>query len=72
MRPVFHTARQLGQITGATIYGVVSATRDAGKAMALRWQYVLYSVACGSLFVALAAAVIVGKTLSPLGFGAHN
>jgi polysaccharide chain length determinant protein (PEP-CTERM system associated) len=72
MRPVFHTARQLGQITGATIYGVVSATRDASKALALRWQYVLYSVACGSLFVALAAAVIVGRTLSPLGFGPHN
>jgi polysaccharide chain length determinant protein (PEP-CTERM system associated) len=72
MRPVFHTARQLGQITGATIYGAVSATRDASKAIALRWQYVLYSVACGSLFVALVAAVVVGRTLSPLGFGPHN
>jgi polysaccharide chain length determinant protein (PEP-CTERM system associated) len=72
MRPVFHTARQLGQITGATIYGAVSATRDASKAMALRWQYVVYSLACGSLFVALVVAVFVGKTLSPLGFGPHN
>jgi polysaccharide chain length determinant protein (PEP-CTERM system associated) len=72
MRPVFHTARQLGQITGATIYGVVSATRDVGKTMALRWQYVYFSAACGTLLVGLIAVVIVGKTLSPLGFGPHN
>jgi protein tyrosine kinase modulator len=72
LRPVFHTARQLGQVTGAVIYGAVSATRDAAKTVALRRQYFVYSFACSTLVVALAAAVFVGRTLSPLGFGLHH
>lgn len=71
MRPVFHTARQLGEITGAAIYGVVSATRDASRTLAVREQYIRYSVACGALCVALIVVVIVGKAFSPLGFGPH-
>jgi len=72
LRPVFHTARQLGEITGVAILGVVTATRDATKSGALRRQYVLYSVACSALFVALVAAVIVGRTMSPLSFALHH
>jgi polysaccharide chain length determinant protein (PEP-CTERM system associated) len=71
LRPVFHTVRQLRQVTGAVIYGAVSATRDAAAATALRRQYIVYSAASSALIVALAAAVFVGKTLSPLGFGHH-
>jgi polysaccharide chain length determinant protein (PEP-CTERM system associated) len=70
--PVFHSARQLGEITGAAILGVVTVTRDAGKVVALRRQYLVYSAACGALFVALVAVVIVGRTWAPLGFALHN
>ncbi|MDB6091110.1 MAG: hypothetical protein JWN85_3894 [Gammaproteobacteria bacterium] len=66
LRPVFHTARQLGEITGAAILGVVSATRDAGKDVLLRRQYIVYSMACSVLFIALVVAVFVGRTFSPL------
>jgi hypothetical protein len=70
--PVFHTARQLGEITGAAILGVVTVTRDAGKTVAHRREYLVYSAVCGALFVALVAVVIVGRTMAPLGFGLHN
>lgn len=72
IRPVFHTARQLGEVTGAAILGFVSATRDPLKTRALHRQYVLYSWACGALFLVFVAVVIIGRTFSPLGFGPHS
>jgi polysaccharide chain length determinant protein (PEP-CTERM system associated) len=71
IRPVFHSARQLGEITGAAILGFVSATRDPVKVRKLRRQYILYSAACGALFIAFVAVVFIGRTFSPLGFGPH-
>ena len=70
IRPVFHTARQLGEITGAAVLGVVSATRNASLAVASRRQYITYSIACSALFVALVGVVIVGRTFSPLSISA--
>jgi polysaccharide chain length determinant protein (PEP-CTERM system associated) len=70
LRPVFHTAKQLGEITGAAVLGVVSATRSAGLAIASRRQYVTYSLACGALLMALVGVVLVGRTFSPLSFSA--
>ncbi len=72
LHPVFHTARQLGEFTGATILGAVSATQGPEKVSRVRRQYVFYSMACGALFVALVVVVIVGRTMSPLGFGPHH
>lgn len=71
LRPVFHTARQLGDMTGATILGVVTAIRGPEKQAQMRRQYVAYSVACSALFVALVIVVIVGRTLSPLTIHLH-
>jgi len=68
--PVFHSARQLGAITGAAVLGVVSATRNAGTALAARHQVVRYTMAFGTLFAALVIVVVVGKTFSPLSFAA--
>lgn len=72
LRPVFHTARQLADFTGMTVYGAVSAARDASKILSMRRQYIIYSFACSVLFFALVAVVFVGRTYSPLGFGLHN
>jgi polysaccharide chain length determinant protein (PEP-CTERM system associated) len=72
LHPVFHTARQLGEFTGVTILGAVSATQGPEKVSRVRRQYVFYSMACGALFVALVVVVIVGRTMSPLGFGPHH
>jgi polysaccharide chain length determinant protein (PEP-CTERM system associated) len=65
-RPVFHSAAQLGEITGAAVLGVVSATRSAGLAFALRQQLVTYSLACVALLAALVGVVLVGRAFSPL------
>ena len=70
LRPVFHTAKQLSELTGMAVLGVVSATRSAGLAIASRRQYIVYSLACGVLFLALVGAVLVGRTFSPLSFAA--
>lgn len=70
-RPVFHNAKQLGDLTGATILGVVSALRAPGHEFQLRRQYIVYSLACSALFVALVVVVIVGRTLSPLTLSVH-
>jgi len=72
LRPVFHSARQLAEITGATVYGAVSIARDATGEAGVRRQYVFYSFACSALCVALVAVVLVGRLYSPLGFGPHN
>jgi polysaccharide chain length determinant protein (PEP-CTERM system associated) len=66
LRPVFHTSRQLGEITGIAVLGVVSATRDAAKTAAIRRQVILYSAACAALFLAFVAVVLVGRAYSPL------
>jgi polysaccharide chain length determinant protein (PEP-CTERM system associated) len=65
-RPVFHSAAQLGEITGAAVLGVVSATRSAGLALAYRQQLVTYSLACVALLAALVGVVFVGRAFSPL------
>jgi hypothetical protein len=70
LRPVFHSAKQLGAVTGAAVLGVVSATRNAGFMAGSRRQYMVYSLAFGTLFVALVGVVIVGKAFSPLSFAA--
>jgi polysaccharide chain length determinant protein (PEP-CTERM system associated) len=72
IRPVFHTARQLGEVTGAAILGFVSATQDPIKTLAQRRQYTLYACACGALFLIFIAVVIIGRTFSPLGFGPRS
>lgn len=70
IRPVFHTARQLGEITGTVVLGVVTATRNARLALTSRRQYITYSIACGALFAAFVGVVIVGRTFSPLSVSA--
>ena len=72
LRPVFHTARQLGELTGIAIYGAVSATRDATKVLGLRRQKMLYSVACSALLVTFVAVVYVARTFGPLGLVRHH
>ncbi|HEY6923302.1 MAG TPA: XrtA system polysaccharide chain length determinant [Steroidobacteraceae bacterium] len=72
LRPVFHTARQLGELTGIVVYGAVSAARDATKTLSMRRQYIVYSFACSVLLFALVAVVFVGRTYSPLGIWPHN
>jgi polysaccharide chain length determinant protein (PEP-CTERM system associated) len=72
LNPVFDGARQLAEVTGAAVLGVVSMSRDAGSAGAHKRQYVVYSLACCALFVALVAAVLVGRLYSPLSFGPHS
>jgi polysaccharide chain length determinant protein (PEP-CTERM system associated) len=72
LRPVFHTARQLGEVTGAAVLGVVSATRTARLGIS-RTQFVVYSMAFGALFVALVGVVLVGRAFSPLAIpGLHH
>ncbi len=65
LRPVFHTARQLGEITGAAVLGVVTATRRAGAEVS-RAQFLAYTVACGALLAAFVGVVMVGRSFSPL------
>jgi polysaccharide chain length determinant protein (PEP-CTERM system associated) len=72
LNPVFDGARQLAEITGAAVLGVVSMSHDAGSAGAHKRQYVVYSLACCALFAALVAAVLVGRLYSPLHFGPHS
>lgn len=72
LNPVFDSARQLAEFTGAAVLGVVSMSRDAGSAGAHKRQYVAYSLACCALFAALVAAVLVGRLYSPLSFGPHS
>jgi polysaccharide chain length determinant protein (PEP-CTERM system associated) len=66
IRPVFHTAQQLSEITGLAVLGVVSASRDPVKDATLRRQYFRYSMACTALIVALVVVVLVGRAFSPL------
>jgi len=66
IRPVFHTAQQLSEITGLAVLGVVSASRDPVKDATLRRQYFRYSMACTALIIALVVVVLVGTAFSPL------
>lgn len=66
LRPVFHTARQLADLTGAAVLGVVTATRKAGVGIG-RGQLLAYSFACGGLLLAFVGVVVVARTMSPLG-----
>lgn len=69
LRPVFHNAMELGDLTGVKVLGVVRATRS-GEALALRRRgYLTYAVGCALLFVALVAVVFVGMRYSPLNIG---
>jgi polysaccharide chain length determinant protein (PEP-CTERM system associated) len=70
LRPVFHSAKQLGAVTGAAVLGVVSATRSAGFLVASRRQYLVYAFAFCTLFAGLVGVVLVGKAFSPLSFAA--
>jgi polysaccharide chain length determinant protein (PEP-CTERM system associated) len=70
VRPVFHSAKQLGEITGIAVLGVVSANRDGVREALLRRQYLKYSVACSALIVALVLVVLVGRAFSPLSLSA--
>ena len=69
IKPVFHTAQQLGDITGAVVLGVVSATRTVGNSISPRREYVTFSLACSLLMLALVIVVFVGRTFTPLGAG---
>lgn len=72
LRPVFHTVRQLGDITGTAVLGVVTATRRAGVGIG-RGQVIAYTVACGALFVVFVGVVMFARTMSPLGpFSLHH
>lgn len=66
LKPVFHNARELGDLTGATVLGTVRITRTPAHVSAMRRGYLSYSLVCLLLVVALVAVVIVGSKLSPL------
>jgi polysaccharide chain length determinant protein (PEP-CTERM system associated) len=66
LKPVFHSARQLAELTGVAVLGVVSASRLAGKTASMRSLYWRYSLACGTLVVALVVVVLVGRAYAPL------
>ncbi len=73
IKPVFHTSKQLTELTGLPVLGVVSATQIAGKTVSMRRAYLTYSLACGSFLVALVVVVFLGRTFAPLtlGVGIH-
>lgn len=66
LKPVFHSARQLAELTGVAVLGVVSASRIAGKTTSLRSQYWRYCLACSTLVVGLVLVVLVGRAFAPL------
>jgi polysaccharide chain length determinant protein (PEP-CTERM system associated) len=66
LRPVFHSTKQLGAITGAAVLGMVSATQNAGVIVAARRQLITFSLVFCTLFATLVGVVIVGKLFSPL------
>jgi polysaccharide chain length determinant protein (PEP-CTERM system associated) len=63
LKPVFHSARQLAELTGVAVLGVVSASRKMVSTRSLYWRY---SLACGTLVVALVVVVLVGRAYAPL------
>ena len=70
IKPVIYSAQGLAHLTGATVFGVVSAFTGPDHASRRRRGYLVYSVACSTLFVALVAAVLAGRMFSPLLGGA--
>jgi len=70
LKPVFHSARQLAELTGVAVLGVVSASRVVGKMVSSRGLYWRYSLACGTLVVALVVVVLVGRAYAPLSLAA--
>jgi len=66
IKPVFHNSKQLTELTGIPVLGVVSATRVGGKSVSMRREYLTYSLACSTFLVALALVVFVGRTYAPL------
>ena len=64
LKPVFHSARQLAELTGVAVLGVVSASRHVGTST--RSQYWRYSLACSTLVAALIVVVLVGRAYAPL------
>ena len=72
LKPVFHSARQLADLTGVAVLGVVSASRLTGQAGSERRQYLSYSLACSTFVVALVLVVMVGRNYAPLALHAHH
>jgi polysaccharide chain length determinant protein (PEP-CTERM system associated) len=70
LKPVFHSARQLAELTGVAVLGVVSASRIVGNMVSSRALYWRYSLACGTLVVALVVVVLVGRAYAPLSLAA--
>ena len=66
LKPVFHSARQLAELTGVAVLGVVSASRVVGNMVSTRGLYWRYSLACGTFVVALVVVVLVGRAYAPL------
>jgi hypothetical protein len=66
LKPVIHSAKQLAELTGVTVLGVVSASRLIGNSVSMRRHYWRYSLACGTLFVGLVLVVLVGRSFAPL------
>ena len=64
LKPVFHSARQLAELTGVAVLGVVSASRLAGTSN--RSQYWRYTLACSTLVAGLVVVVLVGRAYAPL------
>lgn len=73
LKPVFHSTKQLGAVTGAAVLGMVSySARNAAAAVMSRGQLLRFSLVFCTLFAALVGVVIVGKTFSPLSFAPHG
>jgi len=66
IKPVFHNARELGELTGGLVLGAVSVTRTPAHTKALHRGYWRYSFACVLLVVALVAVVLLSRQFAPL------
>ena len=66
LKPVIHSARQLAELTGIAVLGVVSASRFVGDTASARRHLWRYSLACSTLFVGLVVVVMLGRSFAPL------
>jgi polysaccharide chain length determinant protein (PEP-CTERM system associated) len=69
LKPVFHGAKQISELTGVMVLGVVSAFQSPAEVAARRRDLIGYSAACVLLVSATGAVVLFAKTFGAVGTG---